>query len=460
MNFYLDNKLIIEQPTQELLEWVEATLTFPNTDYLKKEAMGLWTGNIDKDIVLYERVGDTLLLPFGIAEDVYKLFYDKFNIVENKITPIRARNYQSRINTYPYQEIAVERLKSAKNGVLVAPCGSGKTQMGLELVARIGGRALWLTHTQDLLRQSMERALANFDLPQSEYGTITSGRVNIGNTITFATVQTMAKIDLTSLKNYFDIIIIDECGHLVGTPTNLTMFYKVVSSLSARYKIGLTATPYRSDGLEKSMYAIIGNIKYRVSKKDVKNNTCPIKIKQLYTDYQPDLDVVLAGDGTLEYTSLISDLTHNKYRNAYINAVINKISGATLVLSDRVEHLTILKDMCNKKCKHLIAQNTKKAKEERKKILEELNNGELDVVFATYKLAKEGLDIPNLKYIVLATPQKDKATIVQSCGRVGRKGVNKECGYVIDIVDNFGMFMGWARKRKSYYKQNDYEIIV
>ena len=109
------------------------------------------------------------------------------------------------------------------------PCGSGKTQTALEMVARLGKRTLWLTHTQDLLTQSMNRAKSCFNLPLSEYGTITAGKVNVGNAITFATVQTMCNIDLKQLKDCFDVIIVDECHKCVGTPTNMMMFYKVLN---------------------------------------------------------------------------------------------------------------------------------------------------------------------------------------------------------------------------------------
>lgn len=48
--------------------------------------------------------------------------------------------------------------------------------------------------------------------------------------------------------------------------------------------------------------------------------------------------------------------------------------------------------------------------------------------------------------------------MTQSAGRVGRKADGKEFGTVIDFVDNFGMYSGWARARKRYYKKLGYEI--
>ena len=111
--------------------------------------------------------------------------------------------------------------------------------------------------------------------------------------------------------------------------------------------------------------------------------------------------------------------------------------------------------------KQLMAlSNSKKAREERRQVLKDLNDGKINVVLATYALAKEGLDVPKLNYVVFASPQKDETTVTQSAGRVGRKAEGKEYGVVIDYVDsNFGMLAGFSKKRNSVYKKLEYEIV-
>ena len=299
MNFILANKVIIEDPTPEILAYCKSTLSFPNPDYLKREEKGKWTGNTQREIVLYERAGNRLYLPFGICKDVYLRFKKDITRVNVRICPLRARKYDSHINLYGYQQNAVEAVLRAKNGILVAPCGSGKTQMGLEAVARIGGKTLWLTHAQDLLNQSMNRAKSCFGLAPTEYGTITAGKVNVGNTITFATVQTASKIDLTQYRDEWDCIIVDEAHRAVGTPTQMMMFYRVLSALSARFKLGLTATPYRADGLERCMFALLGDVIHEVPQSAVAGNTVPVRVKFVDTGYKPDVDKITDGDGTL-----------------------------------------------------------------------------------------------------------------------------------------------------------------
>ena len=297
MDFSLGKDIIITDYSKAVLDWCTEHLVFANPDFLKKEAMGKWTGNTQRNIVLFELVGNKLIVPFGVYEDLYKTFRTEWNTVQSRIKPVERRRYASNINLYDYQQNAVNAATRARNGILVAPCGSGKTQMGLEIVARLGVRTLWLTHTQDLLNQSMSRAKECFGIDKSEYGTITEGKVNIGNTITFATVQTMCLIDLPKYRDCWDCVIVDECHKCVGSPTNVMMFYKVLSTLSARYKYGLTATPYRADGLERTMFALLGNVICTVPKEAVEDKTCPVKVSMINTGFAPDVDEGTGGGG-------------------------------------------------------------------------------------------------------------------------------------------------------------------
>ena len=197
MRVVCSNKLYISNPSAELEEFAKTNLVFLNTDYVKLEAMGKWTGNTQRNIVLYESYGkDRIVLPFGLLKTVYKSFKKDDDEFIAKFADNGYRSFESHITLYDYQERVVKKALSKKNGVIVMPCGSGKTQTALEIVARLGKKCLWLTHTQDLLNQSMERAKSCYGLNTSEYGTITKGKINVGNSITFATVQTLCTVDL------------------------------------------------------------------------------------------------------------------------------------------------------------------------------------------------------------------------------------------------------------------------
>ena len=459
MEITVGSKLKVSNPTDDMIRWCKRNLIINNPDFFKKEKMGKWTGNTPRYIFLFEKVGMDLYLPFGCLQELWNQygqtcpFHPTFRAIERI-------NYQSGIVLYPYQEKAAQAIFRAKNGVVVMPCGAGKTQTALEAVARIGGRTLWLTHTQDLMNQSMNRAKSCLEIDSKTFGTITGGKVNIGTSLTFATVQTMSKIDLRQYEDAFDVVIVDECHHAIGSPTRVMQFYKVLSSLSARYKIGLTATPKRADGLERSMFALLGGIICEISKDEVKHTTCPVEVHGIKTGYTPDYDAVLAGDGTLNYAQLVDDLTHNEERFQCVCNVLKTLDESTLVLANRVEYLQRLCDQYDGNAICLSTLGTsKKAKEIRKEALRKLDCGELDCIFATWQLAAEGLDCPHLKYVVFATPEKNERTVQQAAGRVERNAEGKDRGIIIDLIDEFGMYKGWWRKRSNLYKKAGYDIM-
>lgn len=455
---FVANNIKIIDPTNEMVIWAQKNLVLDNPDYLNKVRLNKWVGNVPQYIRLYQMIGDNLVIPFGCLREFHKQFSHQIEY-EPQFAPKRIVSYVSNINLYDYQEKAVQAALKLKNGILVMPCGSGKTQTAIEIIARLGGSVLWLTHTQDLLNQSKLRAESVLDT-DATFGTITSGKVNIGTGITFATVQTMCQLDLAEYRDVWDIIIVDECQHCCGSPTRVTQFYKVVNNLSARYKFGLTATPKRADGLHKSMFALLGGIIHEVSREEVEEHTCPIRVIPVETKYEPDYDMILSGDGTLDYNALTTDLVENKKRFKEVLDFVNDLGSSMLVLGSRVDYLQQLESEFDGRsiCLSGMGQS-KKAKAERKEALRKLNDGELDAVFATYALAREGLDVPTLKYVVFSTPVKDETTVIQSAGRVGRKADGKTIGTVIDFVDDFSLFRRYARKRKSCYKKINAEYI-
>lgn len=455
----VNNKIYVYDPTPAMLEWCRIALVLDNPDYIKKQAMGLWTGNMPRQFHLCEKTDKYIAIPFGCLARVHEAFPGM--PMKSRICPHERVEYGSCINLYGYQKDAVEAILEARNGVLVMPCGAGKTQTALEAIARIGMKALWLTHTQDLLTQSMARAKAVLRADASTYGTITAGKVNIGSGITFATVQTMCKIDLAPYKDEWGVIVTDEVHRAVGSPTKATQFYKVLSALSCRYKIGVTATPKRSDGMSRAMFALVGDIVHEVSREEVANTTCPVEVAQVETNYVPDTDVVLCGDGTINYAGLVRDLVSNTERFDFVAENIEKYakSGSLLVLGSRVEYLERLNQRFSGDSICLSSLgNSKKARMERKNALNALNNGEIKAIFCTYQLAAEGLDCPNLRYVIFATPEKDSRIIEQATGRVARKADGKVKGTVIDFVDKFGMYIGWAKRRNTIYKKLKFTI--
>lgn len=205
----VSNTLTVENPTAEMLMWCKRHLTLPNPDYAKKLRMNLWLGNTPKTLSLYEQRGNALVLPFGTLRTLPDFVKKNAVFISDFKAAEKVSYGGSDIPLYDYQKAAVNAVAAEQYGILQSPAGSGKTQMGIALVKQFGKKALWLTHTLDLLRQSKERAEQYMD--KRLIGTITEGKVNIGKGITFATIQTMCKLDLSQYRDVWDCIIVDEC---------------------------------------------------------------------------------------------------------------------------------------------------------------------------------------------------------------------------------------------------------
>lgn len=449
----VSNTLSVNNPTKELMTWCKKNLVIANPEYAKKARMNLWLGNTPKMLYLYEIRGDTLVLPFGVLRSLPKSITDKALFVSEFATPIEV-DYDTSVPLYDYQEEAVNAMIAAKYGILQSAAGSGKTQMGIALAVKLKRRTLWLCHTLDLIRQSKERA----ELYMSEdlIGTITEGKVSLGKGITFATIQTMCKLDLPQYRDYWDCIITDEVHRVSGSPTAVTQYQMVLNSLSARHKYGLSATVHRADGMIQATYALVGKVAYQVPDEAVADKIMKVGIYPVGTGIEISREA-LNTDGTLNYTKLITYLTGNRTRNELIVSCIER--RPSLILSDRLNHLeelmSLLPEDMQKDAVMVSGKMTSKAgKAKREQAISDMRSGRKKYLFATYSLAKEGLDIPCLERLYLATPQKDYAIVTQSVGRIARTFEGKADPIAYDFVDNIGYLVKSYKKRCSTYRKN------
>ena len=453
----VSNTLTVENPTAEMQMWCKKHLAILNPDYQKKLRMNLWLGNTPKTLSLYEQRGNTLVLPFGTLRTLPDFVKENAVFIGDFQAAEEVSYGGVDIPLYDYQKTAVDAVAAGQYGILQSPAGSGKTQMGIALVKRFGKKALWLTHTLDLLRQSKERAEQYMD--KRLIGTITEGKVNIGSGITFATIQTMCKLDLTQYKDLWDVIIVDECHRCSGTPTAMTQFYKVLNSLAARHKFGLSATVHRSDGMIEATYALLGHVIYTVPDEAVGDKIMKVGIKPVNTGIELDRKC-LNTDGTLNYSKLITYLCEDFRRLHFISSwIVAESEHSCLILSDRLDHLEQLMNSLPRTMKEKAVMvsgkmTTKKGKAEREKAIEDMRSGKKKYLFATYALAKEGLDIPRLERLFLTTPQKDYAVITQSIGRIARVFESKADPIAYDFVDNIAYLVKSYKKRCTTYRKN------
>ena len=454
MEIKISNELTIYNPTDEVRQWVQDKLKVPNPEYDNKARLGLWLGSTPRELKLYRTSGDSIIIPYGVRKSLFHAFLD-FNTYSHKCVFAENKpvNYNASINLYPYQEKAVESLVRAQGGILQSKAGSGKTRMGIALICALGRKTLWLTHTNELLNQSYNAAAEFID--KKLLGKITAGKMNISEGITFATVQTLSEADLNALRYEWDMILVDECHRCAGSVNKATMFSKVLNNLAARYKYGLSATLHRADGLIKCTYALLGGVAYTVPDDVV--NTLRVEIQRRDTGVQISRKC-LDTDGTLVYARLINYLAGNEKRNWQIVDDIVELydkKHSIILLSDRVDQLNNIYDMLPDRARdNAVVLHGKVKKEHREQALEEMRSKKKYIILATYQLAKEGLDVPCLDRLLLATPVKDYAIVVQSVGRIARVCEGKGAPVVYDYVDDIGFLEGMWKKRCSHYRKD------
>lgn len=413
MEIKIDSQIYIKNPNDEIKKFCKTQLVIPNPEIAKKQAMGFWTGNIAKTIKMFSINENTYILPIGEIDNVWRLHPHKEDYTINFGKHDKLDFPENNLKLYDYQEKAVDRMKKEKRGILSSKCGSGKSIMALELIRKIGYKALIICEKKEIQNQFKDYLENCFNMKKGDYGLVKEGKVEVGKYVTVALRQTLANIDLLQYKYEWGTIIVDECQNVGGSVTKCTQYSKILNNLAAEYRYGISATGYRVDGLTRAMYSLLNTIKYEIPEDSIQDKIIKAIVKPVYTEYEIPIEAQKF-DGTILYTKLSSNLATNKSRNKLIIDLLKKEKdNYCLILSDRLEGLEILH---NEIGGLFINGNmtSKKAKQEREEAIEKMRNKEEHYLFASYNLAREGLDIKSLNRLFLIAPTKNKITLIQS----------------------------------------------
>ena len=343
-----------------------------------------------------------------------------------------------------YQQKALEAWYSNHGeGVVIAPCGAGKTAIGVTAMTRFDTKALVLVHTNDLAVQWINRIQSMLGVSATQYG---AGKKDDSGRIVVATFQTLERMSFTerySFGKQFGLCIVDEAHHV---PAHT--FCSVMFCMPARYRLGLTATPNRPDGLTSILWWHFGQPVYEITNAQlsISGHVVTPRIEWFFTNYE-------GPDSRVDWSKLITKMTTDPDRNDMILKRILKAcenGRQILVLSDRVDHCVAIAESLQAHdivAEPLVGRMTKK---QRASVLDRSNNREIQVICAT-TVADEGLDLPSLDTVVLTTPTKALGRIQQRIGRVMRPHAEKQHPIVIDCVDNIGSMQGLANKRQRLY---------
>lgn len=430
-------------------------LTIPNPVYYNNEKLGFSNRGVSPVIELYEEneFGE-LILPRNAP-----VVYAEHNIIDERSKGHKI-NVKSKIQLRDEQKPAVKAVMEAGDGILQAGTGKGKSVMACEVIARFGRTTIILVHKEFLMDQFTDHLKNWLGLQDHEIGYCRGNPSTWtwkGRKVVIGMLQSIyAHIDNLpeGFVEYFGLVISDEC-HRVSAST----WSQVITLFPAWKRLGLTATPKRSDGLEIIFHYHLGGIVYQLMGVNMK----PI-VHVVTTDLiEKDLGNIKMR-GNINMSRLITALAENEERNKKIlNLLFNasKAGRKIIVLSDRrgqSEWLKMSFDY-NKKALGLGHIETRMyvggmPKEQRQ---EAEKNG--DILFGTFQMAKEGLDIPELDTLFLATPNSSEITIEQSLGRIARSHEGKRQPMVIDFLDSrINICNALFNKRMRVYRKLELDV--
>lgn len=406
-------------------------------EWTREDQESLTFGDLENQCGAFVETDEGLYVPRG---------YQGFSYTDTSISLGGEIPSMNPINLRAEQVPAVQAVmdsidRPGKGAILFAPCGKGKTVMGLEMIRRLGRKALVLVHKSFLVDQWIERA--NTFLPQAKVGLWQRDQVPTGDEdIVIGMVQSIVNPRRTYPAEVFEMF-----GTLVADETHryaAPMWQDAISNFPAAYRIGLTATPERKDNLHDVFYSHIGPIAYFMEG----HKRVPL-IWKIETDTFFPIHQYTMYNGDANTAKLITMVSQEEDRtDRIVSFAIRALKKGrkVLILSERVAHTKEMNELLKTKAGEdfttaVYIGGMKQAQRE--------EASKADIICGTYAMAQEGLDIPALDTLILATP---KTSITQSVGRILRDAPDKKDPVVVDFVDSKIEILSayWWSRRKTY----------
>ena len=347
------------------------------------------------------------------------------------------------VDTY----LAHVRELNAGGGLLELPCAFGKTVLALNIIASLKKKTIIIVHKEFLMNQWIER-IGQF-LPGARIGRIQGQVIDIDNKdIVIGMLQSLSMKEYpASLFDSFGLTIIDEVHHISSEVFSNTLF-----KLVTKYMLGLSATMNRKDGTTRVFKMFLGSVVYK-GKRDEERNVVVRAIDYYVDDEEFNRDEV-DFRGNPAYSTMISKLCSYNRRSDFILKILADMfvenpAQQIMILAHNRNLLTYFHDAIAHRKIASVGYYVGGMKE---KNLKETEGKQ--VVIATYSMAAEALDIKTLTTLIMATPKTD---IEQSIGRILRDKHSNPI--VVDIVDSHGIFKNQWKKRKTFYKKENYMIV-
>lgn len=466
----------IENLQPRIQNQIRRMAAFSNPVFYKNQAMGLSNFENYRYIYLGSDEGEFIKVPRGILEHITEEC-EKAGI-EYEIEDNRGKGRPIHVEFIgelkESQISAAEKLLQNDNGILNAATAFGKTVVCCNVIAKKQVNTLILLQSSALMeqwREALEKFL-HIDEELPEYETPTGRkkkRKSVIGKLQGVHDSTTGIIDLAMvgslckngeyhrrLKEY-GLLLVDECHHAASDT-----IVDILQEANAKYVYGVTATPFRGDGLEKINYMLLGPICYKYTSKDrakeqgIEHLVYPRFTRAVAPRFSQD---------KMHPNEAYEIIRNNEDRDELIIRDVKQCvdSGRKpIILSKYVDHsLRLYQQLINYADKVFLLSG-RNSKKEHKEILKQMNQvapEESMILVATGKLIGEGFDYPRLDTLIMATPVAWKGVVEQYAGRLNRDYVGKKSVIIYDYVDShISMFDRMYHKRLKAYKQIGYNI--
>ncbi len=446
----LSNKIFLNRSgiSLPLINFLKEELNFANSEFLIKKKMGKNTWGLEPNFRLVEEKNGQVIIPRGAIGRLLRFCKDQnieFDFIDDRIKNLSIA-FSANIQLRGHQQIVVDACSKKDFGVITSPPGSGKTVIGLYIVADKKQPALIVVHRKQLADQWMERIESFLGIAKKEIGMIAGGKIRIGKQITIATIQTLNKIvpssDFAKVERAFGTILVDECHHVPAQT-----YRNTISKLHSFYLYGLTATPFRKYNDGKLIFIHLGESIAEIKQQDIGNQPRAriiVKNTNLFIPFNVKTD---------KLETLSKNLVHDTTRNGLIlNDVVSEIKNGrkSVIITERKDHIDTLNQFL-KQSYETIALSGDDSESMRSAKWKLLKEGHFQVLITTGQYFGEGSDLAEITCVFLAYPFSFEGKLVQYIGRVQRSGVPP---VVYDYRDHrIGYLERLFQKRNLYYRK-------
>jgi len=355
----------------------------------------------------------------------------------------------------PYQELAAEGFWHGGSGVVVLPCGAGKTIVGAAAMAHAKATTLILVTNTIAARQWREELLKRTSLNDDEIGEYSGAKKEI-RPVTIATYQVMTKkkngvyahLDLFDSYDW-GLIIYDEV-HLLPAP-----IFRFTADIQSRRRLGLTATLVREDGMEGEVFSLIGPKRFDVPWKEIESQgyIAPAECIEVRVNLTETERLSYA---TAEVENRYRYCATTRTKRDVVEALVKKHQGEQiLVIGQYIDQLDELSEVLGVP---LIKGET--PVKEREILFNKFRSGEITTLVVS-KVANFSIDLPDATIAIQVSGAfGSRQEEAQRLGRILRPKSDGRTAKFYSVVSRDTIDQDFAQNRQRFLAEQGYSYKI